>query len=237
MLSMTVEIDQRRIREIQRIFRQFPNEVGRLMRDSINRTATKARKNVVDRLAATNPGLKKKNIRKATKIKPKASLKRWSASVNVKGPGIPLIDMGAKLGRKTKVTEIATAKQSAWLFYNVFKPKYGSAAVYSTAYRLVKKVRQNITYKEGGVTKSLAGTGAFVATMKTGHKGIFKRRDGFGGQAIREMRGPSVGEMLNQSRIVMSRIEQDAAKGLEVEIDKRVKSYLARAKAKARGAA
>lgn len=234
-VEITVTIDQRRIREIQRVFRQFPNEVGRLMKDSINRTATKARKLIVDRLAAVNPGLKKKNIRKAVKLGTRATRTRWSAHVNVKGPGIPLIDMGARLGRKTKVVEIASAKQSTWLFYNVFKKKYGDSAVYSNAYRIVRKVHQNITYRERGVTKSLAGTGAFVATMPSGHKGIFKRREGFGGKAITEMRGPSVGAMLERSGLLLRRIEEDAAKGLEVEIDKRVKSYLERAKKRRAG--
>ena len=233
-VELTVTIDQRRIREIQRIFRQFPKEVGRVMQHSINRTAEKARKAIVDRLAAVNPGLKKKDIRKSTKIK-KASRSNWSARVDVSGPGIPLIKMGARLGRKTKVVEIASAKQSAWLFHNVFKLKYGAAAVYSTAYRITRKVRQNITYKEGGVTKSLAGTGAFVATMKSGHKGIFKRREGLGGRKITEMRGKSVGEMLQTSGLLLRRIEEDAAKGLETEIDNRVKSYLERAKRRRAG--
>ena len=228
-VELKVEIDQRRIREIRRIFSRFPNEVGRLMKDAINRTATKARKMIVDRLAAVNPGLKKKNIRKAVKLGLRATRTRWSASVNVRGPGIPLINMGARVGRKTKTVEIATAKQSAWLFYNVFQKKYGDSAIYSTAYRLVRKVHQDITYKSRGVTKSLAGTGAFVATMPSGQKGIFKRREGFRGKAITEMKGPSVAQMLEQSGLLLKRIESDAVKGLEIEIDKRVKSYLERA--------
>lgn len=229
MTRITVDIDERRIREIRRIFSQFPNEVGRLMKDSINRTATKARKLIVDRLAVLSPGLKKKDIRKAVKIGQRATRTKWTARVNVRGPGIPLINMGARVGRKTKVVEIATAKQSAWLFYNVFRKKYGDNAVYSKAYRLVRKVNQNITYKLRGETKSLAGTGAFVATMPSGHRGIFKRREGFRGKAIVEMKGPSVAQMLETSGLLLKRIETDAAKGLEEEVDKRVKSYLDRA--------
>lgn len=229
MTRITVDIDQRRMREIRRIFSQFPKEVGRLMKDSINRTATKARKLIVDRLAAVNPGLKKKNIRKAVKLGIRATQTRWTARVNVRGPGIPLINLGARVGRKTKTVEIATEKQSAWLFYNVFKKKYGDSAVFSKAYRLVRKVAQNITYKLGGQTKSLAGTGAFIATMPSGHKGIFKRREGFGGKAITEMKGPSVAQMLERSGLLIKRIEEDAQKSLGIEVDKRVKSYLARA--------
>lgn len=229
MTRITVDIDQRRMREIRRIFSQFPNEVGRLMKDAINRTATKARKLIVDRLAAVNPGLKKKNIRKAVKIGQKATRTKWTALVNVRGPGIPLINLGARVGRKTKTTEIATEKQSAWLFYNVFQKKYGDMAVFSKAYRIVRKVSQNITYKLGGRTKSLAGSGAFIATMPSGHKGIFKRREGFRNKAIVEMKGPSVAQMLERSGLLIKRIEEDAQKSLGIEVDKRVKSYLDRA--------
>ncbi len=65
---LTVEVNQRQLKEVQRLFRKFPNAAGKIMSRSINRTLEKARKMVVDRLASANPGLKKKNIRKGTNI-------------------------------------------------------------------------------------------------------------------------------------------------------------------------
>ena len=234
MTQITVTIDQKRIREIQRIFRDYPKQVPRLMRDSINRTAEKARKAIVDRLAAVNPGLIKKNIRKNTTIS-RATTSALQANVKVGGRKVPLINMGAKTGRRTKFVEIASVKRSVWLFYNVFKPKYGDMAIFSYHYKMKRQVHQNITYQDGRKTKSLAGTGAFVATMKSGHRGIFKRREGFGNKAIVEMTGPTIGQMLERSGLLLTRIEARAVKGLELEIDKRVKSYLERARARRTG--
>ncbi len=228
MTRLNVTIDQRRIREIQRMFRGFPGEAQKVLQHSINRVAQKTRKLVVDRVAWKNPGMKKKDIRKSVRLGRRATRSRLSATVLVRGPGIPAIKMGAQIGRKTKWIEELDARQSAWLFFNVFKARYGASAVFSTNYKVTRKVHKNISYVDDG--KRIRVHGGFVATMPSGHKGIFKRREGFGGRAIREVRGPSIAEMLLRTGTTLLKIETEAGKGLEREIDMRVKSYLERAR-------
>lgn len=236
MTRLTVKIDEKQIRRLQRVFKQFPKEIGRVMQHSINRTATRTRKSIVDILSAKNPGLKKKDIRKSVRFGSRATRKRWSARINVTGRGIPIINMGAKLGRLTKMSFVMSVRQSGWFFKNILQPKFAGAAVYKRQYTVTRKVRKGMSYKEGNRTISLDGTGAFVATMSSGHKGIFQRREGFGGRAVREMYGPSVGEMLLRTGTTLQRVESQTEKNLETEIDKRTKTYLAAAKAKLRGA-
>ncbi len=223
MLQVFLTTDERQIREIQREFRNVPQVLDREVPEALNRTVEKTQQDIVGRLAADIPGLKKMDIRNATRTK-KASARNWSGHVELFGPGVPVGKLDVRLGVKTEVTKIASAKQSAWLFYNVFKPKYGAAAMYSTAYRITRKVYKNITYRVSGRTKSLAGTGAFPMSARFGRKGIFKRRDLFGG--IREMRGPSLFQILDNNKAMLKSIIQENTKGFERELEKLSERHL-----------
>lgn len=222
--GVDITVDERQLKRMRSQFKNWPQATGRIMRESINRSATKTRKRIIDRIHQLNPSIKKKDIRKSTRFKGKdrATNKRWSATVWISGAGIPLIKF-AKKGRKSKVVKQAGVKQSIWLFYNVFRPKYGAAAIFSTSYRIVRKAYQKITTRVNGESKSLQGTGAFIATMKSGHTGIYKRVAG--SRAIREMKGPSLSTMLDQG-IILKRIKQDAGKELRDDIEKRIERYI-----------
>lgn len=210
--------DERQIREIQREFHDVRNVLDKGVPPALNRTVENTRQDIVSRLSGANPGLDKMDIHKATKTK-KASPRDWSGHVELSGPGVPVGKLDVRLGRQTEVTDIASAKQSAWLFYNVFKPKYGAAAMYSTAYRITRKVYQNITYRVSGVSKSLAGTGAFPIAKRFGRLGIFKRREGFG-KRLMEMRGPSLFRMMDENTAMLKAIVDENTRGFERQLEK-----------------
>lgn len=214
-------VDEKQVRKLQRDLREVPNVLDKEVPEALNKTIEKTENDIVDRMAAANPGIKKQYIRRASRTT-KASPSNWSAEVGLSGPGVPVADLDVRLGRKTEVTEIASKKQSLWLYYNVFKPKYGATAIFSTAYRIARKVHQNITYRVSGQTRSLAGTGAFPIDMRFGRTGIFKRRKGFGGirEKLREMRGPSLFEMLDENTAMLKGITDDNVKGFERELEK-----------------
>ncbi len=221
MLGVLLTTDERQVRALQREFNDVPNVLDRVVPPALNRSVEKTRQDIVNRLAAANPGLTRPDIHKATKTK-KASPSDWSGQVEMSGHGVPVANLDVRLGGKTEVTSIASEKQSAWLFHNIFKPKYGAAAVYSTAYRIARKVYQNITYRVSGQTKSLAGTGAFPIPKRFGRMGIFERRKGFGGmkEKIREIRGPSLFRILDENTVMMRDITREATRGFERELEK-----------------
>lgn len=77
---------------------------------------------------------------------------------------------------------------------------------------------------------------AFIATMASGHKGVFKRK-GAARLPIVELRGPSVGEVYRSSAGLAQTAERRAYKELERNIDDQVKLVLGQWKASAGRAA
>jgi len=215
MLQVFLTTDKRQVRGIQREFYNVPNVLSREVPPAINRVAERTRRYIANRMAGANPGLTKKDIHSATKTE-KARPTTWEGKVLMFGPRVPVAKLDARLGKKTETTVIASAKQSAWLFYNVFKRKYGAAAVYSTAYHIARKSYQNITYRVNGRTKSLAGTGAFPIAARFGRKGIFRRI----GEKLIEMRGPSLFQILDENTAMMRDIIREANDGFMAELEK-----------------
>ncbi len=221
MVGFMLTTDERQVRDLQRELRGVREVLEREVPPALNRTVAKTRQDIVDRMDADLPGVKKTDIHKATKTT-KASPTNWSGQVELSGPGVPVADLDVRLGRQTEVVEIASEKKSAWLFLNVFIPKYGAAAMYSTAYRITRMVHKNITYRVSGQIKSLAGTGAFPMPIKFGRLGIFKRREGFGGigKKLTEMRGPSLFRIMDENKVMLRRITRENTRGFERELEK-----------------
>jgi len=78
--------------------------------------------------------------------------------------------------------------------------------------------------KGRGVTAKLRGgagryPNAFIATMRTGHRGVFQRRPGAGRLAIYELRGPSIWQSFKKNEAVaVERAEEQLAKNLPHEL-------------------
>ncbi len=213
-------VDERQVRDLQREFRDVQNVLDREVPPAVNRAVENTRQDVVSRMDADLPGVRKMDIHNATKTT-KATPANWSGQVEMSGPGVPVGNLDVRLGQPTEVTEIASEKQSAWLFHNVFKPKYGAAAMYSTAYRIKRMVYNNITYRVSGQVKSLAGMGAFPMPAKFGRTGIFKRRKGFGGirEKLTEMRGPSLFDIFDQNTAMMRDIVEENTRRFERDLE------------------
>lgn len=67
---------------------------------------------------------------------------------------------------------------------------------------------------------------AFIATMPSGHKGVFRRK-GPSRLSIIELRGPSVGGIFRGAAGIARRVTKQAYQKLERNIDDQVKLALA----------
>ncbi len=214
MLHAFLTVDKGQVRGIQRDFYNVHNVLSREVPLAINRVTEMSRLYIAKRMAGANPGLTKKEIHSATTTE-KARPSTWEGKVLMSGPRVPVAKLDVRLGTQTETTKIASEKQSAWLFYNVFKRKYGAAAVFSTAYQIARKSFENITYRVNGRTRSLAGTGAFPINAGLRLEGIFKRA----GDKVREIKGPSLFQILDGNTVMMRDITRDLTKGFEDQLE------------------
>lgn len=93
MIDLSVQVDQRKLAEINRIFAGWPKAVGSIFSRAINRTLTTTRAEAVKQISAQTP-LKKSKIRRQIKLK-RATRTNWIGTVALSGQGIPLIQYGA----------------------------------------------------------------------------------------------------------------------------------------------
>lgn len=201
-----IKIDERQLAKIQKLLKNVPKGMPKAMSRGINKTALWARTRIARKIKEKS-SLKVGDIRNAIKLR-KATLKTWSAILDIDDERIPLIKFKAKQSKK-KHTFLAGAKQSAWLYYNIFKPKYGPAAAFSMSYR-VTRMFPVVTYEMFNQKKEI--TDAFIGTMPSGHRGIFRRRAfGEGGEGGRhplyELQGPSVGKLFEGSAGIARRVQ------------------------------
>lgn len=209
--SVHIKVDEAQLAKIQKLLRGVPKGMPKAMSRGINKTALWARTRIARKIKEKS-ALKVGDIRKAIKIR-KATLQRWSAVLNIEDEKIPLIKFKAKQSKR-KHTFVTNEKQSAWLYYNIFKPKYGPAAAFSLSYR-VTRMFPVVTYEMFNQKKEI--TDAFIGTMPSGHKGIFRRSSyaaeqgesyGQGGRyPIYELQGPSVGKLFEGSAGIARRVQ------------------------------
>jgi hypothetical protein len=229
---VTIQYDEHSLSRLRAVFARWPGAVPKIMKESINATSDKARTSIVRRVQQYMKGFRAKDIRARIKQR-KATLDRWESTLRISSKGLPITKMGFKQGRVKKVYFEATSKQSVWLYHNVFKPKYGDAAVFSTKYRIARKSYPNMTYQVMGKTVSVTTPGAFIQTVKNkwaadgaaGHKGVFVTREGYGGKALSEVFGPGLGTMLQDQKGELQAVEREAFATLEDNINRRVARY------------
>lgn len=95
--SVSVKLNERQMRRVQRLLREVPREVPKIMSRALNKTATSAKVEIA-RLIAAKANIKVKGVKKGIWIQ-KATRRRWLASLTVTSRRIPLIYLKA---RKTK---------------------------------------------------------------------------------------------------------------------------------------
>jgi len=226
-IAVTVKFDKAKLAAIQKTLKGVPGAMPKVMARGINKTAAAAAAEI-KRQVAGETTVKKKDVSKAIKIS-KANYNRWQADVNINDRRIPLFKFRGKTGGKKTVMISTTPKQSAWLYAKVLRDKYGDAAVLSNSYTIKQKRYVNASYEiEKGKCKSIDGE-SFIATMKSGHKGMFKRTHP-GSSRITELMGPSVGGMLG-SRGRVKKVKVKGGKDLMHNIDVQVKLLLEKRRA------
>lgn len=221
MIRMRLIANSSVIREIQNNLDEYPDVLNREVPRAINRTVKTTRMDIATRLSADISGVTKDDVIRATKTRDARSA-NWSGHVELSNRRVPVGKLNMRLGQQSERLDIATPKQSSWLFYNVFRRKYGDSAVYSRAYHIVRKVYENITYRVGGRTRSLAGTGAFPVRTGIGKTGIFKRMGALGNitDKLIEMRGPSLFQILDENKAMLKKITEENTRGFERELEK-----------------
>lgn len=183
MSDVTVKFDKSKLRRVQRIFKDTPKVIPKIVSRAINRTTTTARAEIARKIAA-EVKIKISDIK--NKIgRTKATSRRWESILNIKARRIPLMKFGAK----------QTAKGVSY------------------------------TIKKSGGRKFIES--AFIATMKSGHQGVFKRKTA-GRLPIIELFGPSVGEVFEGSGKIAKEITVSAYKKLQKNIDDQIKLQLAK---------
>ena len=203
---VNIRVNESQLAKIQKLLKNVPKGMPKAMTRGINKTALWARTRIA-RKVKEKSSLKISDIRSGIRLQ-KATFSKWSATLNIDDERIPLIKFKAKQSKK-KHTFLAGAKQSAWLYYNIFKPKYGPAAAFSMSYR-VTRMFPVVTYEMFNQKKEI--TDAFIGTMPSGHRGIFRRRAfGEGGEGGRhpvyELQGPSVGKLFEGSAGIARRVQ------------------------------
>lgn len=88
MPDIELTVNERQLKEIQRILRGVPRALPKVVSRAINKSATRARAESVRKLAK-HVNLKQKRIREDIQIQ-KATYSNWSAAVQARGSTIPI---------------------------------------------------------------------------------------------------------------------------------------------------
>lgn len=217
-----VQIDKVKAAQVQRMFKDYPRTIGRIFKESVNKAAGKARTDLVA-AGSKLTGIQKKTVRRFTSIK-RATATNWTAYVRAFSRKIPVAYLGMDPGPEAIKLVETTRKQAIWLYYNYFRKKYGKKAVFALKYKIRRAVHENITYKIYG-HKTAAPAGSFLAKMKSGYVGVFKKKEG-AKRSLEEVKGPSIGEILSANKIEVAAIQNKAMKNLQSDVDARIERYL-----------
>ncbi|MCK4340287.1 MAG: phage tail protein [Phycisphaerae bacterium] len=210
---ITVRPDEQQYRRLNELFERFPREVPKVTARAANRTATKVRTLILRAITKTI-NVKRKDItghmhtfggvtvRKAT----------WShpvALVRVTGRRIPLYRFGAraKAKRNVRMSDLRTRR------------------------RIKRRVSGGVYYRirRGQARRLLVG--AFIATMRTGHVGVFKRKSpSVRRLPIIELRGPSIPHVAEQSGELKRALKMDLSDLFMQRLDHEIGRVLERKK-------
>lgn len=161
---------------------------------AINRAANNARKNMVKE-TSDRYFIKGADVRNTISIA-KASKSRLKAAIISNGPGIAL---------------------------SKFKVNPGTPVRYRGKSRSPKVYKAGVE-KSGGVKPLDGDPKAFIAIMRSGHKGVFTRTTEHS-LPIKQLYGPSVPQMLKNEKI-MQAVNEDVNRTLQKRIDAEINNVL-----------
>lgn len=182
------------IEDVERRLGNLKSKAPTVVSRAINRAVSNAQKNMAKETSAKYY-ISSGDVKKTIRLV-KASKSSLGAAVISSGSGIEL---------------------------SKFKVNPGTVVRYRGKSRSPKVYRAGVE-KAGGV-KPLAGNPkAFIAIMKSGHKGVFERTSG-DSLPIKQLYGPSVPQMVKNEEI-MKKINKDAAETLQKRIDAEIANLL-----------
>ena len=222
MADVDIKFDEAKLRMVRNMLEGIPRAMPKVMSRALNKTGTSTRAEIVRRIAEKSK-LKQKDIKKSIKTT-RATYTRWRYDINIRGRGIPLINFRARERKKTVIIK-TTLKQAAFLFYKVFRPRFGMEAVFSKQYTIKRKLGF-VTADTGLGRKQYPN--AFIATMKSGHKGVFVNTGS--GRTIAELYGPSAGQLFEGTGAIAADVQKSATEKLEKNIASQIKYLLSKRK-------
>ena len=222
MADVEIKFDKAKLKAIERMFADMPKAMPMIMSRAVNKTGTSTRTEIVRKIAARSK-LKQKDVKKGIRTT-RATYKNWRYIINIMGRGIPLIYFKTRQRKKT-VKIKTTLRQAVFLFYKIFRPKFGLEAVFSRQYTIKRKLGF-VTADTGRGPKQIPG--AFIATMKSGHRGVFARTGK--GRTIRQLYGPSAGQLFEGAGGIAEDVQKSALEKLEKNIDSQIAYLLSKRK-------
>ncbi|HUX16030.1 MAG TPA: phage tail protein [Phycisphaerae bacterium] len=180
-LNLDVRVDEAQLKRIERLLAGIPRGLPRAVTRGVNQTAVTGRKTAIDEVYK-DLALKKGDIRAAMPLK-RATFRRWTATVSVRGRRLRLLMFGAR------------------------------------------QIRRGVSYRVRRQGRRQTIRSAFIATMRTGHRGVF-RRLGKKRLPIIELRGPSIPYVFETAPGILARTMAVAGRLLPRNIDKHVRLLL-----------
>ena len=196
---------QETVDKAKKLLSGVPNGIDRAVKSAINRTATHVRANSTKAIQ-TRYAISAANIRSEENVK-----------------------IGYRYGNGITATVVFYGKKIPLWRYDGTTPKWPSYAenlVHARVHGQWKTVHPGVTARAHQLRSTSPGRlgPTFVATMKSGHTGIFWRAGGStrtGGDAIEELMGSSVPQMIGNEE-VLQKISKEAAEKFEERLEHEV---------------
>lgn len=203
--ALEIKFDEKRLAEVQRLLRDIPKAMPKVMSRGINRTTTSTRAEITKKIAA-EVTLKQKTIKKSIRVE-KATYTRWQAMIDL-GLSAKGIAAGRGLGRKEGRIPLISFKASQR-----------------------KKGTRKLTYqvsKTGGKQTFTEKPLPFITTMST-FKGVFARvgKERF---PVEHFYGPAIGGVFEGAAGIAAEVQASSGQKLEKNIDAEIAFILSRRK-------
>jgi hypothetical protein len=199
---ISIKIPESKLLNISRMFPELANKLSSIISWGINRTLQPA-KTQINREMRKTLNIKAAYLNKYIDIE-RATRQKWYGRVMLSTERITLMDFDAKV----QMGERWIVKSGQ----DFASPETGPIGI---SYKI----------KKGGKREIIKS--AFIATMKSGHQGVFKRT-GKSRLPIQEKFGPSIGLVFDRAKTVVRQVTQTAMSNLDKNIDAQVKYLLSR---------
>lgn len=206
MSTVTVEVvGQERLNRAQRMLAGIPDGIDKAVKSAMNRTVANVRVKSI-RAVQEKYAISAGNIRANQNIKVKYKYDRGvQAEIYFRGNKIPLWRYtGSSPKGPTQTEELVRAR-----VHGEWKTVHPGVTARGRQFKSRAPVRLSNT---------------FVATMKSGHTGIFRRTGGAtstGGDELKEIMGSSVPQMIGNEE-VLQKISKEAAEKFEERLEHEV---------------